>query len=372
MSSIAKPVAYLSRADVPAGARVLDIFESATRELFFIENPQIRKDDPSAGELIQAFARDQHLSEVWMYYPWLTLAVHMPGEDMYFRLRTARNRNLITEDEQRAYRSASVGIAGLSVGSAAAAMLVMTGGPKTLKLADADIVETTNLNRIRAKLPDIGTNKVDIAAREAWELDPFMDIHLWREGVSRDNLSTFITGEPKLDVFIDEMDDIEMKIAARLMCRELRIPVLMATDNGDGAILDVERYDEEPGLEIFHGRLGSPIPEGKIEKKDSIRMAITVIDPAYFTERQQDSILAIGRTLGGVAQLGTAASVAGAAIAFAVRRIMTKQPLPSGRYVMSPEEQIIPKYNEDAERERRWTRTQEFADTFGIIPKRRN
>lgn len=362
------PKIHSSPAKLPRGTRIVDSIASATRELFFIEHPRVRKDDPELRQKLSAFTRAKKIKSVWVYYPWLKVAVRMPREDIYFKLRTASNRNLITEKEQKAYRKAVVGIAGLSVGSAAAGALTLTGGPKVLKIADADVIETTNLNRIRAKLPDIGANKADVAARNIWELDPFMDIRLFREGLTEKNLHSFLTAKPKLDIFVDEMDDIAMKIETRLLCRTLRIPVLMATDNGDGAILDVERYDRDQKLPLFHGRVGTKPPR-HIEKKDGPRWAAKIIDPAYLTERQQDSLLGIGKTLAGVAQLGTAASIAGAAIAFAVRRIANKQPLPSGRYRLGTEEALIPGYNSVAERKRRSKHTQNFADTLGLKVK---
>jgi len=60
---------------------------------------------------------------------------------------------------------------------------------------------------------------------------------LWRRGVQRDDLEEFIEGSPRLDVFVDEMDNIELKVAARVACKKARVPVVMATDNGDGIIV---------------------------------------------------------------------------------------------------------------------------------------
>lgn len=325
---IQKPVIFNTAKEVPAGARNIDTLRSASGELFRVENPSLQK------------GARKPLAGVWVYYPWLHTAIRIPPEEVYFRLRTARNRDLITEAEQSQYRDCVAGIAGLSVGSAITATLAATGGPRTMKLADPDTIEITNLNRIRAGVPDIGGNKTDVAARRVWELDPFANLHLWRRGIRREDIKEFILGAPRLDVFIDEMDDIALKILARTVCRAARIPVVMATDNGDGVIIDVERFDLEPARPIFHGRIRSPKAASKLSREQFVALSSAIIDPAYFTARQKDSISKIGTQLSGVAQLGSAAAIAGATVAYAVRQIATQGAMPSGRYVLSCEQSL--------------------------------
>ena len=330
---------YTSEDALPAAALRVDALGSSLRELFYIEHPDVQKSDRSADERIREFvAGSRNLDSVWVYYPWRKCAIRIPSEETYTRLRTARNRNLITESEQSAYRGSLIGIAGLSVGSSALYALTATGGPKKMKLADPDTIEITNLNRIRATLADVGASKTDVAARCVWELDPFAELELWREGVGASTLQKFIT-DPRLDIFIDEMDDIELKFSARDICKKERIPVIMATDNGDGAILDVERFDVEPSRPIFHGRV--TIPEGGIrigDRAQFIELANSIIDPNHFTDRQRSSVVSIGTELSGVPQLATAAAIAGAALAWAVRQIATDGELPSGRYIIGCEQ----------------------------------
>ena len=85
-----------------------------------------------------------------------------------------------------------------------------------MKIADPDIIEITNLNRMRATAFDIGNNKADVAAQNVWEIDPFAEIEVWNEGVHLAKLKDFLLRKPALDIFVDEMDDISMKVAARL------------------------------------------------------------------------------------------------------------------------------------------------------------
>jgi molybdopterin/thiamine biosynthesis adenylyltransferase len=360
-----KPQFFKREEELPAGTAVIDAFESAVTELFFIRNPRLKKGMPEAAEPLADFLCSHRIQPVWIYYPWRNVAVRTVPEELYFELRTARNRNLIIQEEQKNYRNLTVGIAGLSVGSAVLSSLVASGGPKRIKIADPDHVEISNLNRIRASLLDAGLNKTTVAARNVWELDPFAELYISEKGVGKDTLEDFIGSDPRLGIFIDEMDALHLKFLAREICRAYKIPVLMATDNGDGVIVDVERFDQESGRPIFHGR----IPEREISSMDddqSIRMAVRIIDPAYLTERHQQSILNIGKGLSGVAQLGTAAAMAGVAVAYAARRIANKAELPSGRYIIGCEQVFIPGYNDGRQKKQRMARTKEFAQAFGI------
>ncbi|MEK7066766.1 MAG: ThiF family adenylyltransferase [Patescibacteria group bacterium] len=334
-----KPRIFNTKEDIPQTAKIIDAFSSGVEELFFANNPRFKKSMPEAKEPLDDFLKNHGIKDIWIYYPARDIAVRCLPEDLYFKLRTARNRNIITQDEQINYRNTKVGVVGLSVGSAVLSALVMSGGPKVLKIADFDTVEISNLNRINATLLDIGADKTAVAAREIWELDPFADLHLYPSGVSDDNLTVFITGEPKLDIFIDEMDSVEMKARARLVCRENKIPVLMATDNGDDVLLDVERYDLEPERPIFHGLVEEKevMNAKNLNYQQWVELATKIVDPKYLPESMRQSLSEIGKTIAAIPQLGPTASVAGTAIAYAVRRIVNNQTMPSGRYVVSLE-----------------------------------
>ncbi|MEK7604400.1 MAG: ThiF family adenylyltransferase [Patescibacteria group bacterium] len=360
------PRFYHSKAALPKGARVRDTFDGAVDELFFIEHPAVSKQDSRAPELLKKFRARRKVSSLWVYYPWLHTAVRIPSQTFYEHLRTARNRNLIRPEEQKKFRQSIVGVAGLSVGSAVVASLVATGGPRRLKIADPDTIEITNLNRMRATLADVGENKAVVAAQNAWEIDPFAQIEVWDKGIQTETVKKFITAKPTLDVFVDEMDDIRMKVEARLVCKKARIPVVMATDNGDSIIVDVERFDQEPSRPLFHGRVTLTRAEmATMTRSQFVALSTRIIDPAHLTTRQQESIRAIGSELAGIAQLGTAAALAGAAVSYVVRRIVCGEPLPSGRYSMGCEPTFIPGYLSAREKQKRTRHTRAFVGGLG-------
>lgn len=361
-----KPVIYKSREEAPQDAKVVETYQSALKELFFVNNPHLKKTMPEAKEPLEKFLTEASVPEAWIHYPHSNTLVHTLNEEDYFKLRTSRNRDVITTEEQKKYREAVVGVAGLSVGSAILSALVISGGPKKIKIADFDDVEISNLNRINAKLPDVGLNKTYVAAREAWELDPYSDFEIWDNGVNKENIEKFLL-DPRLDIFIDEMDSIDVKIIARLIARKNKIPVLMATDNGNSVILDVERFDQEPEREIFHGLIGDFKMEDaeNLDYRSWLQLATKIVGPEYLTESMQRSLLKIGREIPAVSQLGTTASIAGAAMSFVVRRIANGEEMPSGRYTMGSEEKFIPNYNSPEEIEKRKQKTQDFLSNFG-------
>lgn len=343
--SLEKPQ-RISKNEFPPGAKIVDVFTPALKELFFIIKNKVSRDDPNLESIMSDFISKYGVNDSWIYYPWNNTVVHMPAEDIYFRLRTDRNQNLITYAEQERFRQIMIGIAGLSVGSGILKALVISGGPKKLRLADPDSIEVTNLNRINAKLIDVGMNKTDVSSREVWELDPFAEIDAWSQGLTSSNLHEFLTRDQKLDIFIDEMDNLALKIEARLICRKEKIPVMMATDNGDTVLLDVERFDQEPERQILNGQIGDLDLNdfSKIDKKEWVKLSTELIGPSYMTERLQRSILMVGNVLNAVPRLGATGYIAGAAISFAVRRIANGYIMPSGRYVISLEEKLIQGY----------------------------
>ena len=330
-----KPIRLRSEKEIPKAAKKIDALSIARDELFVVRHPEFRKTPFTTSAAWKMFVKEMKGRDCWMYWPADRIAVRMFDEAIYFELRTARNKNLITKEEQDAYRNLSIGIAGLSVGSSILSALVLSGGPKKIKIADFDTLEPTNLNRIRAGIPDLTSKKIELAARDVWRVDPFAELSLWDKGLPENGVEEFIQGRPRLDIVIDEMDNLALKTMIRIVARRERIPVLMATDNGDGIMLDVERFDLEPKRRIFHGLVGNlTVAQARnATGKKWFELAEKIIGISYMPKRHKESLREIGKTLAGVPQLGTDAMSAGAVMSLAVRRIASGVPLVSGKYV---------------------------------------
>jgi hypothetical protein len=331
-----KPTVILSKKSLPRNTKLIDALAISQEELFKVRHPWFAKQAFKELPEWKRFLTTLKGSDWWIYWPSEKVAVHMLDEDLYFELRTARNKNLITKEEQTAYRNAKVGIAGLSVGSSILSALVVSGGPKMIKVADFDVLEPTNLNRIRGGVADLGSRKIDIAARDVWKLDPFAKLKLYPNGLTEATLKDFMIGNPRLDIFIDEMDNLALKVAARLLAKRERMPVVMATDNGDGILLDVERFDLEPKRPIFHGLVGDLTMSAARNAKGPAWLAIVekIIGGPWMPKRHKASLKELGKTLAGVPQLGTDAMAAGAAVSLIIRKIAAGKRMVSGRYVI--------------------------------------
>src|SRR5581483_2283512 len=203
-----KPAIYKTRPKLSGKINVIDAYSSAVEELFFLKNPSLKKGGPQTRAKLLSFKKKSGIKPCWVFYPQNRCLVRTVNEGDYLKLRTARNKNLITEKEQKNFRNLTVGVAALSVGSSVLAALVAGGGPRQIKIADFDNLEITNLNRIRARLWDVGRNKTVIAANEVWALDPFAKLWLFEKGISQKNLKDFLLKKPAVSVFVDQMDSL--------------------------------------------------------------------------------------------------------------------------------------------------------------------
>jgi tRNA threonylcarbamoyladenosine dehydratase len=353
---------------------VIDSLADQFDELFYIMHPQLKKSDSNSIEIqnfIHSYIGDKTLFEygVWMYYPWNTYLVHFLPEKLHLLIRTARNRNLITENEQNTYYNSTVGIAGLSIGNSVVGTLLHTGGTKYMRLADFDRLSATNINRMRTSFTHIGMKKTEIACQEIYEVNPYADLTVYPDGLRKDLLEKFLCKPNKIDILVEEMDNIYLKIQIRLLARKHRIPVIMATDNGDNIILDIERYDLDPKYPLFHGdikesELMKITPE--TEKFIAATLITRWVHPDNVALAMQKSLLELGKTLYSWPQLGTAALLSGCAVSYAYRNIILGNKIVSGKYLVSFDNSIL-KLNEDTSYKKEFAiHTQQFINMLHL------
>lgn len=264
----------------------------------------------------------------WVYYPWRRTAVRMLGPEAFSVVRLDRNRNRITREEQRRLRHQRVGVVGLSAGHPVAAALALEGLCGELRLADFDDVALTNLNRLPGAVLDVGANKALVAARRVAEVDPYLPVEVVPAGLSPDTVEEFVAG---LDVVVEECDDLAMKVLVREVARQHRVPVVMETS--DRGLLDVERFDQEPGRPLLHGLLPgiTAARVASMSPMERVALVVQLVDPVRGSDRGAASLVEVGRTLATWPQLGSDVTLGGASVAAAVRRLGLGEPVPSGR-----------------------------------------
>ncbi len=350
--------------------RVVDDFEEQESELFAVENPTLVY-APGFREALEKHRAtlDESLRESrrgrWFFFPWSSTLVHILPEAQFRLVRTARNRNLINADEQKKFYDATIGIGGLSVGSSVAFAIALQGGGGHIKLADMDRLALSNTNRVLSGVSELGERKVDMTARRIWEINPYTKIELFPEGLSRKNIARFFHG---LDIVVDELDNLAVKYLIREQAKKHKIAVVMGADNGDNAVVDIERYDLNPNLPFFHGRLGKITYEelNSLDKFGIGKMITKHIGPETVTVRMQESLLQMGKTIVSWPQLGGAALLNGAAVAYCVRKILNGEKVERNRALISTDEKFIPDYFSKVERARRTRAATAFQNIFGL------
>jgi len=274
----------------------------------------------------------------WIYFPWKKSFVRILSEDAYRRVRTSRNKFLISEDEAKKLSVATVAVAGLNVGGAGAFCLALEGIATSMKLADFDPLSLSNLNRFQSNLFNLGINKAALIARSIFEVDPYYKIEVYGDGIDVSNADAFLS-DPSVDLLIEEVDDLKIKILLREMARDRGIPVLMVTGNSDGIIVDVERFDVDPELSLLSGHLNDDILTRiketdltGLSKKEYALLCRDFIGKEHLAPRLNMAFEQIGDSIGGIPQLAEATFLRGAALAFFSRQIITNADLVSGRY----------------------------------------
>ena len=301
----------------------------------------------------------------WVYFPWLSKLTHILEDDDFQMVRTARNKNLINKEEQDKFYNATVGIGGLSVGNSVALAIVLQGGAKRIKLADLDRLALSNTNRIRTGVDNLGILKVEMTARQIYEINPYAEVELFPDGLTKENIGKFFDG---LDIVIDELDNLAVKYLIREQAKKYKIAVVMAADNGDNAVVDVERYDLDPNTPFFQGRMGEVSYEllSKLDKFGIGKMITKHVGPENVTERMQQSLLEMGKTIVSWPQLGGAALINGSAVAYCVRKILCGQPLENNRALISLDEKLSPDYSSQEEVKKRNQIAESFRKIFGL------
>ncbi|MGB2948765.1 MAG: Rv1355c family protein [Rhodococcus sp. (in: high G+C Gram-positive bacteria)] len=297
-----------------AGTRILDTTATqlgSLRELLPIPQADVLDEDPR-----------------WIHYPWRGALVRVLGPLGYRRLRLDRNRNKITADEQARMADLTVGVVGLSVGHAVAHTLAIEGLCGELRLADFDELDLSNLNRVPATVFDLGVNKSVVAARRIAEVDPYLSVLTFPQGLTQTTVDSFMDG---LDIVVDECDSLDAKLVLREHARRRGIPVVMETS--DGGILDVERFDLEPDRPLLHGLLGDVDASALVglTNAEKAPLAARILDPRKLTVRMLASLPEIGTTLSTWPQLGSDVALGGASVAAVVRAFGIGSPPRSGR-----------------------------------------
>ncbi|WP_223706869.1 ThiF family adenylyltransferase [Niabella beijingensis] len=329
---------------------IFDTIDRQLMELIRIMNPSEKLDQHQVrlltGKHLGNRAPDTY--GVWVYYPWSGRMVHLLDEDEFIKVRTNRNVYKITPEETALFRGKKIGIIGLSVGQTIAMTIATERICGALHLADYDDIELSNMNRLPVGVHELGMSKAILSARKIAELDPFISVTCFTEGVHAENMDAFFTKNGPLDLLVEECDGFDIKILSRMKARELGIPVVM--DTNDKGMLDIERFDLERERPLFHG--GIPDLE-KLDQQtlaaqltqltpaDKIRYLGAIVGMDNLSDSMKRSLTEIGKTITGWPQLASAVTLGGAIVTEACRNIFLNRFNASGKYFIDLEKIIV-------------------------------
>ena len=303
-------------------------------ELVKVLNPSVKFSKNKLNDFVVKHidGKDIKCYGVWVYYPWNGNLIHLLDEKEFIQVRTNRNHNKITKAEQTELSKTKIGVVGLSVGQSVSLALAMERSFGELRIADFDTLELGNLNRIRSGLHNLGLQKTTVVAREIAEIDPFLKVKIFAEGLTPENISSFLNDGGKLDILVDECDSLDIKIMMRQQAKIFSIPVLM--DTSDRGMIDVERFDIEPERPILHGLIDHlDISDLKnLTDFEKIPYVMSILDEKNISDRMKLSMGEIGKTLVTWPQLASSVLSGGAITADVCRKITLNQFKKSGRY----------------------------------------
>lgn len=323
--------------------RVHDTLTEQLRLLVSARHPGARWTAHELDQRIRQLLAGRPLAEYggWVWYPWSATLVHVLPRAEYREVRTDRNRHKITRAEQDRLAAMRIGVVGLSVGNAAAVVCALEGIGGSFRIADLDRLDLSNLNRLRTGIADLGVEKTVLAARQMFEVDPYLDIERFAQGVQSENVDEFLVGGGRLDLLVEECDDLHVKVLVRERARAHGIPVIMETS--DRGLLDVERFDLEPDRPLFHGLVDSlrAADVQGLAVQDKIPFVLAILDGRRLSTRAAASLPEIGHTIGSWPQLASGVALGGALVADTARRLLLGEPVGSGRYYVDPATLVV-------------------------------
>jgi ThiF family len=164
-----------------------------------------------------------------------------------------RNGSLLTGFEQSSLAAARLLIAGCgSVGGAALEPLVRLG-VGSLRLADPDSYDITNINRQLCLLADVGRNKAEVLAERAEAINPFVSVEAVPSGLTEENLESVLSD---VNVVFDAVDvsgpGLWIKYLLHQRAASQRVPVVCGLDIGGKPMVFV--FDYRTSDQPFYGR----------------------------------------------------------------------------------------------------------------------
>jgi len=296
--------------------------------------------------------------------------LYLVAPERWHRLALVTSNSKLLTDPARALtwaeirarlERAVIGFVGVSVGGNLLEGWLREARPRRVKVADPDWVELTNLNRgERMSLRHVvaprsarfdpanpydvpRVAKAEYIAYEQQLVDPYLEVDVYKEGITRENIERFFAGgdgEPPIDILVEEMDNLDLKILVRQVARDHGVDVIMLSDFGHQAHLMwnafSERHDAPLGLRTDDASLLEALEATKLGDRAKVFQFVGALCGADFASDQFAAWIAGEgeQPTGSLPQSGATAMASGAIGGKEIALRVLGQPVPAtGRVV---------------------------------------
>ncbi|HVX31404.1 MAG TPA: ThiF family adenylyltransferase [Nitrolancea sp.] len=188
--------------------------------------------------------------------------LQLPPHDEFYAQLITRNEGLVSDDEQRQLREATILVAGCgSIGGAVVEPLVRIGA-EHLILAEPGDYDIHNLNRQSMTVRDIGRNKAEVLREQALSINPYASVEVDTRGIVDENVVDLVK---RATIIIDGVDvttkpPLRMKLALHEHAQRVGIPVISGYDIAGLQMMKIYDY-RQPGTKVLDGRIRPNGPE---------------------------------------------------------------------------------------------------------------
>ena len=315
-----------------------DPIKDIANDLFEIKHPDRMYDDLDRKEFVEEVLGKGDSFGNWFYFPWSNNLVRYPYKDDHFDIRTARNRNLRTYEEQKKVGSAVIASFGASVGASIVTGMVRSGIGSTYIHGDFDAISPSNLNRLEGSMADVGIPKSVKVARTISLIDPYIKQIIEPYGYQPSSNSVLDAESP--DLLIDAMDNVSAKSHLRKYAATRKVPLIMATDLGKKSMIDIEMHNLDsvrPYLGRVSLRLNEVLLSGEYSKSEELKAKSKIVGVRNLSTRMAGSVKEVGSSITGIPQLGSVVSLSEALAIESAYEVLLGKRNKSGSYSVSIE-----------------------------------
>jgi hypothetical protein len=189
------------------------------------------------------------------------------SEEEFYNILWFRSSMVFTQKEREMIKNAKVCVIGVGGTGGIASEQLVRSGVGNITLVDPDIFELSNINRQHfCTLSTIGMKKVIAGEKRLLDVNPFLQIDTFEEGINKENAREIIKGA---NIIIDASDNKSAHYPLHRVAKELKIPIISRAhtipDFTFGAKANLWDYREE-GISTREEDENSPTASKPLEE----------------------------------------------------------------------------------------------------------